>query len=116
MEMQCELNTLGLLNPCLKITACTILLLCAPGYISHMSLSLGAQGQEAEGWMVRGCSQCLPSDAGCLAGLLGGIRPKVVFTLWEDAGKSHKREKHVPLESQSSTDFDAAIFFFNKNN
>lgn len=66
--------------------------------------------------MVRGCSQCLPSDAGCFAGLLGGIRPKVVFTLWEDAGKSHKREKHVPLESQSSTDFDAAIFFLNKNN
>lgn len=50
--------------------------------------------------MVRGCSQCSPSDAGCLAELLGAIRAQAVFTLWEDAGKSHERQKHVPLESQ----------------
>lgn len=61
--------------------------------------------------MVGGCSQCSPSDAGCLAGLLVAIRPQVVFTLWEDAGKSHERENRVPLAPQNSTDFIAANVF-----
>lgn len=63
--------------------------------------------------MVGGCSQCSPSDAGCLGGVVGAIRPKVVVTLWEDAGKSCEREKRVPLDSQKSTDFVAAnVNFF----
>lgn len=114
MEMQCELITLGPFNSCLKITSCTILLLCVPRYVSHMCLSFGAQGQKEEGWMVGGCSRCSPSDAGWLPGLLGAIRAKVLFTLWEDAGKSHEREKHVPPESQNSTDFIAANVTFLK--
>lgn len=39
---------LGLLNPCLKITSCTILLLYSAGYASHIFFSLGAQGQGEE--------------------------------------------------------------------
>lgn len=114
MEMQCELTTLGLLNSCIKITSCTILLLCAPRYVSHVSLSLDAQEQDEGGWMVGGFSRCSRSDAECLAGFLGAIRAKVMFTLWEDAGKSHEREKHVPVVSRSSTDFIAANITFLK--